>query len=91
MENPGAVYHLMNRGNRGAGSFLDDAARLDFLKTHAEARRKTGWQAPANCWMRNRSHLVAGMRWRRRACTLRLNHWLKAATNPVEQPRLITQ
>jgi hypothetical protein len=34
---PGAVYHLMSRGNRREDIFLDDVDRQDFLKTLAEA------------------------------------------------------
>jgi putative transposase len=36
---PGAIYHLMSRGNRREKIFLDDVDRLDFLKTRAEACR----------------------------------------------------
>jgi hypothetical protein len=44
---PGAVYHLMSRGNRREDIFLDDVDRQDFLKTLAEACQKTGWQNPS--------------------------------------------
>ena len=43
MEFPGAVYHLMSRGDQGGEDiFLDDVDRHDFLKTLAEACQKTG-------------------------------------------------
>ena len=41
---PGAMYHVMSRGNRRQDIFLDDVDRQDFLKTLAEACQKTGWQ-----------------------------------------------
>ena len=44
---PGAMYHVMNRGDRREDIFLDDVDRQDFLKTLAEACQKTGWQAHA--------------------------------------------
>jgi len=39
MEFPGAVCHLMSRGDRGEDIFLDEVDRHDFLKTLAEARQ----------------------------------------------------
>jgi REP element-mobilizing transposase RayT len=33
---PGAMYHVMSRGNRRAEIFLDDADRHDFLKPLAK-------------------------------------------------------
>ena len=83
VEYPGAVYHVMSRGDRREDVFLDDVDRQDFLKTLAEACQKTGWQIHAYCLMRNHFHmvvetpeanLVGGMRWLLSACTIRLNH-----------------
>jgi hypothetical protein len=36
LEYPGAIYHVMRRGNRRQDIFLDDVDRHDFLKTLAE-------------------------------------------------------
>jgi REP element-mobilizing transposase RayT len=47
IEYPGAMYHVMSRGNRRQDIFLDDIDRHDFLKTLAEACQKTGWQVHA--------------------------------------------
>ncbi len=47
IEYPGAMYHLMSRGNRREDIFLDDVDRQDFLKTLAEACQKTDWQVHA--------------------------------------------
>jgi putative transposase len=80
---PGAIYHVMSRGDRREDIFIDDVDRQDFLKTLAEACQKTGWQVHAYCLMRNHFHLVVetpnanlveGMRWLLSAYTIRLNH-----------------
>ena len=80
---PGAMYHVMSRGNRRQQIYLDDVDRHDFLKTLAEACQKTGWQVHAYCLMSNHYHLVvetpnanlvAGMAWLQSAYTIRLNH-----------------
>jgi len=80
---PGAMYHVMSRGNRRQDIFLDDVDRQDFLKTLAEACQKTGWQVHAYCLMSNHYHLVvetphanlvAGMAWLQSTYTIRLNH-----------------
>ena len=46
---PGAIYHLMNRGDRRESIFHDDQDRRCFLDTLGETCEKTGWQlSPAN-------------------------------------------
>src|SRR5256714_4262801 len=55
---PGAIYHVMNRGDRREPIFVDDQDRVRFLNTMGEACRKTGWQVHAYCLMRNHFHLV---------------------------------
>jgi REP element-mobilizing transposase RayT len=83
VEYPGAIYHVMSRGDRKKDIYLDDVDRQDFLKTLAEACQKTGFQVHAYCLMRNHFHLVvetpnanlvAGMRWLLSSYTIRLNH-----------------
>ena len=80
---PGAMYHVMSRGNRREDIFLDDVDRQDFLKTLAEACQKADWQVHAYCLMSNHYHLVvetpnanlvAGMAWLQGTYTIRLNH-----------------
>jgi len=80
---PGALYHVMSRGDRREDIFLDDVDRQDFLKTLAEACQKTDWQVHAYCLMGNHYHLVletpnanlvAGMAWLQSTYTIRLNH-----------------
>jgi putative transposase len=43
VEYPGAIYHLMSRGDQREDIFLDDVDRHDFLKTPAKACQKTDW------------------------------------------------
>jgi REP element-mobilizing transposase RayT len=68
----GAIYHVINRGDRREPIFEDDPDRERFLETLAEACLKTGWQVHAYCLMGNHFHLVletpqanlvAGMQW----------------------------
>jgi len=72
VEYPGAIYHVMNRGDRREAIFRDDRDREAFLVTLGEACAKTGWQVHALCLMGNHFHLVvetpqgnlvAGMKW----------------------------
>jgi REP element-mobilizing transposase RayT len=83
VEYPGAIYHVMSRGDRKRPIYLDDVDRQDFLKTLAEACQKADFQVHAYCLMRDHFHLVvetpnanlvAGMRWLLSIYTIRLNH-----------------
>ena len=58
VEYPGAVYHVMNRGDRWEPIFRDDEDRQRFLDTLAQACGKTGWKVHAICLMPNHFHLV---------------------------------
>ena len=82
VEYPGAIYHLMNRGDRREPIFGDDEDRQRFLDTLGEACAKTGWRAHALCLMSNHFHLVAetpkanlvaGMKWFLGTYTSRFN------------------
>ena len=82
IEYEGAIYHVMNRGDRREPIFLDDEDRKMFLATLAAACQKTGWQVHAYCLMSNhfhlvaetpRANLVAGMRWLLGTYTARFN------------------
>jgi REP element-mobilizing transposase RayT len=55
---PGAIYHLMNRGDRRENIFRDDFDRESFLQTLADTCTRTGWQVHAFCLMPNHFHLV---------------------------------
>src|SRR5882762_2648413 len=82
IEYPGAIYHVLNRGDHREDIFKDDADRERFLSTLAEACRKTEWQVHAYCLMRNHFHLVIetplanlvfGMKWLLGTYTKRFN------------------
>jgi REP element-mobilizing transposase RayT len=82
VEYPGAIYHVMNRGDRREVIFLDDADRQRFVETLGEACAKTGWQVHAYVLMPNHFHfvvetplpnLVAGMKWLLGTYTSRFN------------------
>ena len=72
IEYPGAIYHVLNRGDHGEDIFRDDQDRELFLAALGEACQETGWQVHAFCLMSNHFHLVvetpeanlvSGMRW----------------------------
>jgi hypothetical protein len=49
VEYAGAIYHVMNRGDRRELIFMDDADRQRFVETLGEACAKTGWRVHALC------------------------------------------
>ena len=53
----GAIYHVMDRGDRQENIFVDDVdrqSRRRGIKTLAEACQKTGWQVHAYCLIRQK-------------------------------------
>jgi len=79
---PGAIYHVMSRGNHREDIFRDDLDRESFLQTLADTCAKTSWQVHAFCLMPNHFHLVvetpqpnlvAGMKWFLGTYTARFN------------------
>jgi putative transposase len=81
-EYAGAIYHVMNRGDRREDIFLDDEDRRRFLAGLGEACQKTEWLVQAYCLMPNHFHLVletpqpnlvAGMKWLLGVYTRRFN------------------
>ena len=99
IEYPGAIYHLMNRGDRREEIFHDDRDRELFLTTLAEACAKTDWQVQAYCLMGNHFHLVvetplgnlvAGMKWFLGTYTARFNRrHLGSANDDLRTPKKI--
>jgi REP element-mobilizing transposase RayT len=72
VEYPGAIYHVMNRGDRREPIFRDDGDRKGFVDTLGEVCGRSGWQVHAYVLMPNHFHLVvetpqptlvAGMKW----------------------------
>ena len=85
---PGAIYHVMNRGDHREAIFRSRQDRELFLETLAQACEKTDWQVHAWCLMSNhfhlvvetpRANLVSGMKWLLGAYTQRFNSRHKAA------------
>jgi len=81
-EYAGAIYHVMNRGDRREAIFRDAADRRLFLAALTETCGKTHWQVHAYCLMRNHFHLVletpeanlvVGMKWLLGVYTKRFN------------------
>jgi putative transposase len=82
LEYPGALYHLMSRGDRREPIFRGDEDRWLFLDNLATVCEKTSWQIHAYCLMTNHFHLVAetpsanlaaGMKWLLGTYTMRFN------------------
>lgn len=80
---PGAIYHVMNRGDHLEVIFRDERDRERFVATLGEACTKTDWQVHAFCLMSNHFHLVVetpranlaeGMKWLLGTYTARFNH-----------------
>lgn len=78
----GALYHVLNRGDRREAIFLDDADRKGFLDCLGQTCGKTGGQVHAWCLMSNHFHLVletpqpnlaVGMKWLLGTYTQRFN------------------
>ncbi|HEY3856824.1 MAG TPA: transposase [Verrucomicrobiae bacterium] len=79
---PGAIYHVLSRGDRREAIFKDDTDREMFLQTLEQACEKAGWQVHAWVLMSNHFHLVietpggnlvAGMKWLLGTYTSRFN------------------
>jgi REP element-mobilizing transposase RayT len=82
IEYAGAVYHVLNRGDRGKPIYRDPQDRAVFLKALGEACQKTGWRIHAYVLMSDHFHLVletprgnlvAGMQWFMGTYTARFN------------------
>jgi len=79
---PGAIYHVMNRGDRREPIFCDDKDREMFLDTLGQTCERTDWLVHAWCLMLNHFHLVVetpaanlveGMKWFLGTYTSRFN------------------
>jgi len=80
IEYPGAMHHVMNRGDQREDIFRDDEDRQRFLSTLGEACGKTEWQVPAYGLMRNhfpRQETTMSLKW----IAQRLNRFLLGSVN----------
>ena len=58
VEYAGAIYHVMDRGDRLEAIYLDDRDREIFLKTLGEVCGRCGWRVHAYVLMGNHYHLL---------------------------------
>ena len=82
IEYPGAIYHVMNRGDHLEPIFQGDPDRQLFLKTLAESSQSSGWWIHSFVLMKNHYHLLletprgnlsSGMKWLNATYTARYN------------------
>lgn len=82
VEFAGAIYHVMDRGDRLEAIYRDDRDREIFCKTLAEASGRAGWRVHSYVLMDNHYHLLletpeanlsAGMHWMQATYTIRHN------------------
>lgn len=82
IEYPGAIHHVINRGNYRRDLFESVGAAEAFLSTLFEAADKFGWQVHAYVLMRNHFHLAIetpeptlgeGMHWLQSSMATRFN------------------
>lgn len=82
IEFAGAVYHLVNRGDRGEVIFQGDEDRERFIATLGAACAKTNWRIHAYCLLPDHFHLVvetpqanlvSGMKWFLGTYTIQFN------------------
>lgn len=81
---PGAVYHIINRGNYRADIFATQGARDAFAKALDEACSRNNWIVHAWCLMTNHYHLALrtgdanlarGMQWFQTTFSARFNRF----------------
>jgi REP element-mobilizing transposase RayT len=58
IEYPGALYHVMSRGDNKQGIFLNDHDRERFFDIYSDIVDRLGWATFAWCLMGNHFHLV---------------------------------
>ena len=80
IEYPGAMYHVMNRGDQREDIFRDDEDRQRFLSTLGEACVKTEWQVHAYC-------LITAMSLKWIAERLHMGSWTYVSNLLNEQPQ----
>jgi REP element-mobilizing transposase RayT len=82
IEFPGAIYHLMSRGDRREEIFRDEHDNQRFVQTLADVCLKAGWHVHAFVLMPNHFHLIietpqpnlsVGMKWFLGTYTTRFN------------------
>jgi putative transposase len=86
LQYPGALYHVINRGNYRGEIFETDGAKAAFVSCLGEASVAAGWRVHAYVVMRNHYHvaletpkgnLVDGMQWLQSTYATRFNRLRK--------------
>lgn len=84
IEYPGAIYHVINRGNYRADVFSHPKTAAAFLTVLGEAAKRYGWELGAFVVMRNHFHLALrtpepnlsrGMQWLQTTFAVRFNRF----------------
>jgi putative transposase len=84
LEYPGAIYHIINRGNYKSWIFRDAKTRASFQTALFQACERSAWRLHAFVIMSNHFHLaletplgnlVAGMQWLQATFACRFNRW----------------
>ena len=84
IEYPGAVYHIISRGNYRKDLFIHEKTAEAFERTIFEAAQRCGWKLYAYVIMSNHYHLaietpeanlVEGMRWLQSTFATRFNRF----------------
>ena len=98
LQYPGAIYHVMNRGDHSEVIFREDTDQQLLLATLAGACDKADWQVHALCLMSNhfhfvletpRANLAEGMKWLLVTYTARFNrkhHLFGISFGPLQSP-----
>lgn len=55
---PGAIYHVVTRGDGRCALFPDDGHYQRLSQGLADEVQRSGWQVLACCWMRNHLHVL---------------------------------
>ncbi len=85
-EYPGAIYHVINRGNYRSWVFEEEGSKVAFEKALFEACERAGWILHAYCIMGNHFHLAietpeanlsSGMKWLQGVFATRYNRFRK--------------
>jgi putative transposase len=58
IEFPGALYHVMNRGNHLERIFRDNVDRTNLLTVLGQTAQSAGWSIHSYCFMSNHYHLL---------------------------------
>jgi len=76
---PGAIYHIITRGNARQRMFHDDGHYERLTRSLGEEVQRSGWEVIAYCWMPNHIHLL--LRTPEPNLAHGMQHWLSGYAN----------